>query len=208
MQYLKEQCNLSRQFLCGSLWESFRNTAIAFFVILFLTLAASLLFPEVLERMMAYIQSVLGNSTITDADGNYSALRIALNNLRATIFCILYGLIPFLFLPALPIGLNAAVLGAITAFYLVRGLSMTLLLSGLLPHGIFEIPALLLAFSCGLYLCQTLTDRIRHPDSEHPSLSQCATELVRIYLTLIAPLLIIAAVVEAYITPVCMSFFM
>lgn len=208
MQYLKEQYRLSAQFLRGPLWMYLRNTTIAFFVILLLFFVVSLLFPAVQENMMAYIQSVIDQSNITDGNGNYSAVHIALNNLRATALSILYGLLPFLFLPALPIGLNAAVLGSIAASYQTRGLSMALLLSGLLPHGIFEIPALLLAFACGLYLCRELTDRICHPDTPRPPISQCAADLARVYITLIAPLLIVAAFVEAYITPVCMSFFL
>ena len=84
---------------------------------------------------------------------------------------------------------------------------MLLLAAGILPHGIFEIPALLIAFACGLYLCRGMNDLLRGRQEEL-SFNALVLPLLRIYLTVVAPLLIVTSVIEAYITPVCMAFFM
>lgn len=207
MKFLKNQYRQSFAFLCGPLRIYLKNTIIAFFVILLIFYAACLFLPDVLSTLLSYIQIVVENANISDGEGNFSALNILVNNLRASMLSIVYGLIPFLYLPALPIGLNAAVLGALTASYQTGGRSMLLLAAGLLPHGIFEIPALLIAFACGLYLCHGMNDLIRG-SQEGLNFKGLIFPLVRIYLTLIVPLLLIASFIEAYITPVCMAFFL
>ena len=207
MVFLKEQYRQSFSFLRGPLQIYLRNTVIAFFVILLIFYGVCLFRPDVLSMLISYIQSVVENANISDNAGNYSALRILLNNLRASALSVIYGFIPFLFLPALPIGMNAAILGALGAYYQVSGQSMLLLLAGILPHGIFEIPALMIAFASGLYLCHGMTDMVlgKQEGLNFPALM---LPLVRIFLTIVIPMLIAAAFIEAYITPVCMSFFM
>ncbi len=206
MGFLKEQYRESILFLRGPLRIDLRNTVIAFFAIWVLFFAVCLFRPEILSMLIDYIQRVVESANIADSDGNFSALPILSNNLRASGMSILYGFIPFLYLAALPIGMNAAVLGALTASYQVSGRSMLLLAAGLIPHGIFEIPALLIAFACGLYLCRGMTDLIRSKEGA-PQFNELVLPLLRTYLTIIAPLLIAASVIEAYITPICMSFF-
>ena len=84
---------------------------------------------------------------------------------------------------------------------------MLLLAAGLVPHGIFEIPALLIAFAGGLYLCRGMGALIRRRQ-ESPRFEELMISLLRLYCTIILPLLVIASLVEAYITPACMAFFM
>ena len=207
MEFLKEQYRQSIDFLRGPLQIYLKNTVIAFFVIWVIFFAVCLFRPDVLSMLIEYIQSVVENANISDGEGNFSALRILSKNLRASGLSIIYGFIPFLYLPALPIGMNAAVLGELTAYYQVSGQSMLLLAAGILPHGIFEIPALLIAFACGLYLCRGMNDLLRGRQEEL-SFNALVLPLLRVYLTVVAPLLIVASVIEAYITPVCMAFFM
>ena len=207
MEFLKNQYRQSIAFLRGPLYSDLHNTTIAFFVIWLLCFVVCLFCPSVLEMLMNYIQGVVDSSNIVGEDGSFSALRILGNNLRASGLSILYGIIPFLYLPALPIGINAAVLGALTASYMVGGRSMMLLAAGLVPHGIFEIPALLIAFACGLYLCRGMGALIRGKP-ESPQLGELFLSLLRVYCTIMLPLLVAASLIEAYITPACMAFFM
>lgn len=207
MEFLKVQYRQSIDFLRGPLQIYLKNTVIAFFVIWVIFFAVCLFRPDVLSMLIEYIQSVVENANISDGEGNFSALRILMNNLRASGPSIIYGFIPFLYLPALPIGMNAAVLGALAAYYQVSGTSMLLFAAGILPHGIFEIPALLIAFACGLYLCHEMTALILGRQ-EAANFTTIVFPIVRTYLTIVAPLLIVASVIEACITPVCMSFFM
>lgn len=84
---------------------------------------------------------------------------------------------------------------------------MLLLAAGLVPHGIFEIPALLIAFACGLYLCRGMGALIRGKP-ESPQLGELFLSLLRVYCTIMLPLLVAASLIEAYLTPACMAFFM
>jgi len=98
---------------------------------------------------------------LTDGAGNLSPLLLLANNLRAYAVTMLYGLIPFVRLPALALGVNAVLLGGLAACYAATDTTMLLYAASLLPHGIFELPALILAFSMGLYICGHLTRRCR-----------------------------------------------
>lgn len=209
MFFLKEQYRLSFRFLRGPLQTLLLHTTIAFFVIIAITCIVCLFVPSVLEYMLSYFESVVESAEIIDENGQISATALLFNNLRAAAWSILYGLIPFLYLPALSIGLNATVLGAVTASYIVGNQSLLLLLAGLIPHGIFEIPALLLCFACGLYLCSEITQHLKKSENDELNpLSETCKELFRVYVTCAVPLLIVAAVVESFVTPIIMSMFM
>jgi len=68
---------------------------------------------------------------------------------------------------------------------------------GLIPHGIFELPALFIAATLGLGLARSLL-------ADLSGTGDAATEATRLggfFLRIVVPLLAVAAVVEAFITP-------
>ena len=79
--------------------------------------------------------------------------------------------------------------------------------ASLLPHGIFELPALILAFSMGLYICGHLTRRCRRDPAALP-LGACLGLAARLLVFLLLPLLILAALTEAYVTPLAEGLFL
>ena len=79
--------------------------------------------------------------------------------------------------------------------------------ASLLPHGIFELPALILAFSMGLYICGHLTRRCRRDPAALP-LGACLGLAARLLVFLLLPLLILAALTEAYVTPLAAGLFL
>ena len=204
---IKEQYRLSFDFLRGPLYSFLKNTCLAFCIIFFISLIASLLFPVVLDTLMSYINAVIQSADIMNNDGTFSTANILSNNIRASFLSILYGFLPIIYLPALPIGLNSSILGAMTASYIGNGQSMLLLAAGIVPHGIFEFPALFLSFACGLYLCHEMTALIRHQENRTP-LPETLISLVRVFVLVILPLLLAASVIEANITPLCMMPFL
>jgi len=119
----------------------------------------------------------------------------------------LYGLIPFVRLPALALGVNAVLLGGLAACYAATDTTMLLYAASLLPHGIFELPALILAFSMGLYICGHLTRRCRRDPAALP-LGACLGLAARLLVFLLLPLLILAALTEAYVTPLAAGLFL
>jgi uncharacterized membrane protein SpoIIM required for sporulation len=127
--------------------------------------------------------------------------RILGNNLRATTLILLGGLVSFGVLGVIAYMINVGLVGGVLGVFSVIGYSPTLLFAaGLLPHGVFEIPALILisatVLRAGAVFVMPQTGK---------SMGQIAVELLadsaKILVGFVIPLLVIAAVVEAYVTP-------
>ncbi len=178
-------------------------TAIAFLVITVLAYAVGRLVPDVSNTVMTWFDNALSDSGIVQEDGSFSALALFGNNLRAMVFSVLYGFIPFLYLPALSLGVNAMLIGVLTSLMQGRWL---LLAAGLIPHGVFEIPALFLSLAAGLCLCKNINTYIRR--NEKGVMRPLLLNILRVMLLLLVPLLAFAAVMEAYVTPLAMQLFL
>lgn len=183
------------------------RSAAAFLILMVLTCVGCLLIPGLLDLL----SGVMGNLTVdldavTDESGNLSALAVFVSNLQATTFIMLYGLLPFVQLPAMALGLNAVLLGWLAAVYVRNGLSLALYLAALIPHAIFELPAMMLAFGVGLYTCGQLTRRLRG-NEETRSVTGCLSLMGQTLLLALAPLLLAAAFVEA-VTPAIAAWFL
>ena len=184
-----------------------RRAAIAFFLLVFLAFGVCLAVPELRLGFSAYLQHLFQGMDLTDGAGNLSPLLLLANNLRACAVTMLYGLIPFVRLPALALGVNAVLLGGLAACYAATDTTMLLYAAGLLPHGIFELPAMILAFSMGLYTCGHLTRRCRRDPAALP-LGACLGLAARLLVFLLLPLLILAALTESYVTPLAAGLFL
>ena len=119
----------------------------------------------------------------------------------------LYGFIPFLFLPLLSLVTNGVLLGVMAALYQVNGQSMLLLAAGLLPHGVFELPAIVISISCGVRLCRNMC-RLVTSNPDRVPLVELGEDLLRVLVLLVAPMTVAAAFVECYVTPAVMGLFM
>lgn len=177
-------------------------TAIAFLVLVVLSYIAGRLFPEIPATILTYFNEVVADSGIVRDDGSFSALALFGNNLRAMVLSTLYGFIPFLYLPALSMGVNAILLGMVAAS--VNG-QWLLLAAGILPHGIFELPALCLSLAAGLCLCQNINRYIRK--NEKGIMKPLLLNILRVTGLVVIPLLVVAAIMESYVTPAVMQLF-
>lgn len=122
------------------------------------------------------------------------------NNLLACGMGAALGLIPFLFLSLLTMAFNAAIIGVTVGGMLGLGVSPLWAAGSLIPHGIFEIPAMMFSWSLGFALCRSITRKIRRRADVRP---MWAIKQTLLYLTLVVlPLLIIAAIVESKLTPI------
>lgn len=177
-------------------------TAVAFLVLVVLSYIAGRLFPEIPATILTYFNEVVADSGIVRDDGSFSALALFGNNLRAMVLSTLYGFIPFLYLPALSMGVNAILLGMVAAS--VNG-QWLLLAAGILPHGIFELPALCLSLAAGLCLCQNINRYIRK--NEKGIMTPLLLNILRVTGLVVIPLLVVAAIMESYVTPAVMQLF-
>lgn len=121
----------------------------------------------------------------------------AVKTLLAIVLGIVLGIVPTIFLLA-----NGVALGvAWSVSSATRGPWISLL--SLLPHGVLELPAVFLGTSIGLSIGYHGVRRLAGNFEIHSG-----TEMVqglRYFLTVIIPLLIAAALVEAFITPTLIS---
>lgn len=177
-------------------------TAVAFLVLVVLSYIAGRLFPEIPATILTYFNEVVADSGIVRDDGSFSALALFGNNLRAMVLSTLYGFIPFLYLPTLSMGVNAILLGMVASS--VNG-QWLLLAAGILPHGIFELPALCLSLAAGLCLCQNINRYIRK--NEKGIMKPLLLNILRVTGLVVIPLLVVAAIMESYVTPAVMQLF-
>ncbi len=126
------------------------------------------------------------------------AAAIFLNNAIKALLVIIGGLALGLF-PAIFLFANGAALGfALSGSIRSRGVIITLL--AILPHGIFELPAILLATSMGLLLGACVIKKVFRRGET--SISSELALALKFFVRLVIPLLVIAALVEAFLTSV------
>lgn len=184
-----------------------KRSALAFVLLAAIAFGVCMILPDLRDRLVALVMGTISGIGAVKEDGTLSALGIFSNNLRACAFTMIYGLLPFIQLPALALGVNAMLLGVLASWYVTEGYSLLAYLAALVPHGIFELPALIFAFAMGLYVCGHLTRRCRR-DENALHVWDCLVLISRMLLLVQIPLLAAAAVVEAYITPIVASLFL
>ena len=191
----------------GLLKREFANTAAAFGVLVLLGFAVSMLRPALAQGVLERFTAQLEQLGLTDDVPQAELLAtLFFNNVTAALLSMLYGLIPFVPLSALAIGTNALLLGAFAALYLMQGYGLGVYLVGILPHGVFELTALILACTLGLLICRTGTEKLRKRSDV--SFLRRVLDCNRVFLSFVAPLLLVAALVEAYITPALLKLVM
>ena len=128
------------------------------------------------------------------------------HNLRAIVIFFVLGLFSFGILGAMMFIINTAVIGVVLAMVAFLGYSpLQVTLLGILPHGIFEIPALILSSAAVLHIGIALvTPRVQQTLGE--VLIESIADWLKIGLGLVLPLLTIAAVIETWVTPLLLSF--
>ena len=151
--------------------------------------------PAVGENLMKLFEKEVASEIM----GNNSfdiCTKLFVNNFEACIMLFLGGA-SFGILTIFIMSLNGIVIGAIMEI-IHKDHSWTFIAAALFPHGIFEIPAFILAGALGIMLAQSLNaEWYGGADT-----SAEAHKLARIFLLYVLPLVVVAACVEAFITPV------
>ena len=175
--------------------REFLNTAAAFGVLVLLGFAAGMIFPDMAQQTLQNFAAQVEQLGLTD-DVPQSQMMATLffNNITASLLSMLYGLIPFLPLSALALGTNALMLGAFAAIYQQQGIGLGAYFVGVLPHGICAL---------GLLICRTGTERVLKK-SDTPFFRR-VLDCIRVFLTFSVPLLLVAALIETYVTPALLN---
>jgi uncharacterized membrane protein SpoIIM required for sporulation len=127
------------------------------------------------------------------------------HNMQAIVVILLLGLFSFGILGSLVYLLNMGIIGAVLAFiHSMGGSPLKIGVYGILPHGIFEIPALILASAAILYIgVMLVTPRSQRTLGE--VLIEAIADWTKVGIGLVLPLLTIAAIIETWVTPVLLS---
>ena len=138
---------------------------------------------------------------LVQSNQHLAASFIFLNNIRATFLVFLAGAVSFSVLGVLVYLINVGLVGGVLGVFQLVGYSpLPLFAAGLLPHGIFEIPALMLASAVVLRMGAVLVTPQMGKSMGQIMLEQLA-DWLKVFVGVVVPLLAIAAVIEAYITP-------
>lgn len=131
---------------------------------------------------------------------------IFLNNLRAIAVVVLGGILTVYFYPTFALAVNGAVMGVfLAAFELMNPADSVwaTLLTGIVPHGIFEIPAIILAAVVGSRFGLATYRKILKKELLVPYRTEWK-RLVMYFFVVLLPLLVAAAYIEAFVTPYIM----
>lgn len=206
MSWLREQWDLLGKFLR----TDFRKTALwcaaGMVLACLLGFGAAMLRPDAAMGIISSFMEQIAGSGVIDSEGQMSVFALLMNNWRAMLISALYGLVPFLFLPLVSLMTNGLLLGVMAGVYQTNGMSLLVLLAGVLPHGIFELPALVLSIACGVQLCRNMCLLLINHREKRPFIA-VAEELLRVLVLAVAPLTVAAAFIECYVTPAVMGLF-
>jgi len=151
-------------------------------------------------------------------------LHIAINNLRATWLACLTGLLPFFFPAIVGLVFNTTLLCLIFVAGLIQHEPVIMrFLTLILPHGIIEIPTMIFVSGFSLYLSSHMTKRLFRkkpqqavntgglfefiPQDDTLDRQGALAEIFLMYATVIVPLVLIAALIEAFATPIIYRLF-
>ena len=166
-----------------------------YLLILAMVFAASFLagtfVPSPIRRQMTEMfQAMAGD--YRELSGGMLFFNILTQNVMATLFVVISGVIAGI-IPTFAVGSNGFALGVIyRQASEVSGYSKAALT--VLPYGVFEIPALLIAASYGLWIGVTVVRRMRGKESTPLILN--IEHAFRRYFAVVFPLLIVAAAIE------------
>lgn len=125
---------------------------------------------------------------------------IFLKNLLASAMAMMLG-IGLGLVPLLVVTSNGFLLG-IVSYGAVKKAGVLFLLAGILPHGIIELPTVLLSIAIGFRLGYLLAITLMR---ERADLSGETRIAVHFLVRWVTPLLFLAAVIETFITPIAIS---
>lgn len=126
------------------------------------------------------------------------------HNLRAVIIAMLLGCFTLGVAGALILMLPMIIIGFFTGLVSLAGISpITVLSASLMPHGIFEIPALILAGAAILQVGASLVTPYRK-ETIGESLVSSIADWAKITLALVLPLFLGAAILEVFVSPLLM----
>jgi stage II sporulation protein M len=157
--------------------------------------------PQMSEMYFNELMAVFKGKTLLNSTGVDLWIGIFINNIIAGGISVLLGGVPFLFLPYFSLASNAIIIGLMGAVYQMNGIGWLPFMVGILPHGVIEIPTLILGVTLGVHICSKLVKQILKR-SFKGELKQAIIGCLQIYVCWMIPLFFLASFIEVFITPI------
>lgn len=215
---IREQYGQAISFLRSRIRGSYWRCVIGFVVLMSALIAAMTLIDiDTLARVYGdYISAgasiVYGASDATDAEieaaeaartwGYY--VRV---NGKTSLVQLVCSLIPFVPVGAISLVVNALVLGFTTALTAIgyNANPVIIWLVYVAPHGIAEYSNGALEAALAIYMSRTVTCAILH--KEHDDVKEAFLNILRVWILIVIPVIIICGFVEANITPLVINLY-
>ena len=181
-----------------TLWPYLVVIVFVFFGSLITGYASAASFPSMADALMKGFSSRFG--PILTMSPLYILLTIFLNNAFVSLLSLVLGLALGVF-PILFIAFNGYFVGVVS-YIVSQQKGFLFILLALLPHGIIELPMVFLSASIGLRLGYHVFLHLIGRPSE---LKKEFIQGLKFYLQWIMPLLLVAAIIETFITPLILN---
>lgn len=159
------------------------------------------------EELWTSILNGFSQKDLLTAEGNIHLGKLFLNNAYVAILSFLLGLCPFFYLSGAVGVINGVVIGVMLGFPSQLGMALspwTVFWAGIMPHGIFELTAFVLAIAAGMNLCREMGRSIKGKKG-WGNVKEALRAGGLFFLKVILPLLFVAALVETYLTPAILA---
>lgn len=152
---------------------------------------------ETVKDAMRTIRAVL----MEDGMGGFSSGTLFWHNVRAELLMMAAGIFSFGVLGLLLFLGNFSLVGGVLAVTKLVGLSpLMVFMAGILPHGIIELPSVILAAASILYLGVRLVTPLEDKSISETMIVTMA-DVLKVFLAVCVPLLLLAGCIEANLTP-------
>jgi len=153
------------------------------------------------ERSRIIVDSFFENLDFTKNFNRFMIFGfIFLNNALKSFLIILFGFF-FAVVPLIFIYANGELIGLVVGVFQQEE-SLLLIVLGLLPHGILEIPAMILSTSYGIWLGNCFYRRLKYKEAFQSNFSFAMMKFIKIIL----PLIFLAATIESFVTPAVIDY--
>jgi len=173
-------------------WEYVKESKKFIYAVFFIFLFSSIIgffFPApnaVIEQILKFIEELLAK---TGGMNQFELINfILLNNLQSSFTSMIFGVLLGIF-PLMAVIVNGYILGFVSAMSVKS--EGVFILWRLIPHGIFELPAVFISMGLGLKLGTFILQKDRIE-----SLKRYLWKSIIVFLFIILPLLILAAIIE------------
>ena len=159
--------------------------------------------PERTDQIRGLVAQNL--TSLDSLDEHVPAPLLFYHNARTTVVFLLLGLVSFATMGVTLLLVNMGLVGGVLGAASLVGYSPLLMfVSGILPHGIFELTAVFLAAAAMFKVgAQLVTPQAEKSLGEVLLLS--LADWFRVFIGIVLPLLAIAAVIEVYVTPLLLK---